>query len=145
MLQGLVKKELSTFPGAEAKRRTETRCGYHNRCWPGTVDSRMEPLELILPKDREVRLQPAVFESCLRNRRGLAPPLMQMYVHGLSTRKARHLVHLLVGISTTAHREVMTLGYNLKRYVAGALELRRARVVWAVRERKRRALFVSRL
>lgn len=54
-------------------------------------------MELRIPQDREGRFQPSVFERYERSEKALVAAMIEMYVHGVSTRKVSKIVEQLCG------------------------------------------------
>jgi transposase-like protein len=59
-------------------------------------------LRLRIPKDREGRFQPSLFERYQRSEKALVLALTEMYVRGVSTRKVSAVVEQLCGFSISA-------------------------------------------
>ena len=54
-------------------------------------------MELRIPQDREGGFQPSVFERYERSEKALVAAMIEMYVHGVSTRKVSKIVEQLCG------------------------------------------------
>lgn len=68
--------------------RTPERRGYANVYKPKTVHSRVGTLELAVPQARDVEFYPSALERGTRSERALALAVAEMYLQGVSTRKA---------------------------------------------------------
>jgi putative transposase len=51
------------------------------------LHTRVGTIELRIPKDREGRFQPSLFERCQRSEKALVLALVERYIQGVSTRK----------------------------------------------------------
>jgi putative transposase len=82
MLRGLVQEtiqqEFDTFMGAGAYERSPERRGWRNGSKPRKLKTRVGTLELRVPKDREGRFQPSLFERYERSEKALVAALIQM-------------------------------------------------------------------
>ncbi len=101
MLRGLVQEtiqqEFDAFLGAQPFERSPERRGWRNGSKPRVLKTRVGQLELRIPKDREGRFQPSLFERYERSEKALVLALIEMYVHGVSTRKVSRIVEELCG------------------------------------------------
>ena len=106
MLRGLVQEtiqqEFDTFMGAGSYERNPERQGWRNGSKPRKLKTRVGTLELRVPKDREGRFQPSLFERYERSEKALVAALIQMYVNGVSTRKVSKIVVQLCGHTISA-------------------------------------------
>lgn len=117
MLQRVLEEELTAFLGAEAYERTTQRRGYRNGCKPRTLKTRVGTIELMVPKDREGRFQPSLFERYQRNEKALVLALVEMYVQGVSTRKVKAITEQLCGL-TISKSQVSVLAKGLDEEIA---------------------------
>ena len=101
MVQGLVQEtiqaEFDQFIGAGPFKRSDTRRGWRNGFKPRTFKTRVGKLVLRIPQDREGRFQPSIFERYERSEKALVAAMIEMYVHGVSTRKVSKIVEQLCG------------------------------------------------
>ena len=101
MVQGLVQEtiqaEFDPFIGAGPFKRSDTRRGWRNGFKPRTFKTRVGKLVLRIPQDREGRFQPSIFERYERSEKALVAAMIEMYVHGVSTRKVSKIVEQLCG------------------------------------------------
>jgi putative transposase len=106
MLRGLVQEtiqqEFDTFMGAGTYERSPERRGWRNGSKPRRLKTRVGTLELRIPKDREGRFQPSLFERYERSEKALVAALIEMYVQGVSTRKVSKVVAQLCGHTISA-------------------------------------------
>ena len=101
-LQAVLEAEMAAHLGAERYERAEGRTGYRNGYKPRTLTTRVGPLELRVPQDREGTFSTETFstESFARYQRSeqaLVLGLMEMYLHGVSTRKVADITERLCG------------------------------------------------
>lgn len=97
LVQEAIQAEFDRFIGAGRSQRTATRRGWRNGLEPRTLRTRVGTLVLRIPQDREGRFQPSLFERYQRSERALTAALIEMYVHGVSTRKVSRIVEQLCG------------------------------------------------
>lgn len=101
MVQRLVEEtlqaEFDQFMGAGPYERSGARRGWRNGYKPRTFKTRVGKLELRIPQDREGRFQPSLFERYERSEKALIAAMIEMYVHGVSTRKVSKIVEQLCG------------------------------------------------
>jgi transposase-like protein len=64
---------------------------------PRTFKTRVGKLVLRIPQDREGRFQPSIFERYERSEKALVAAMIEMYIHGVSTRKVSKIVEQLCG------------------------------------------------
>ena len=98
-LQALLEEELTAHLGADRYERTATRRGYRNGAKPRTLKTRVGRLELQVPQDRDGTFSPELFARYQRNEQALVLALLEMYVHGVSTRKVSEITEALCGTS----------------------------------------------
>ena len=97
-IQRILEEELTSFLQAEAHERTQERKGYRNGYKPRALMTRLGRMELLVPKDREGRFQTELFDRYQRNEKALMLSLVEMYVHGVSTRKVKAVTEALCGL-----------------------------------------------
>ena len=117
MLQQVLKEEMTAFLGAETYQHTAGRRGYRNGYKPRTLKTRVGTIELMVPKDRESRFQPSLFERYQRNEKALVLALVEMYVQGVSTRKVKAITEQLCGL-TISKSQVSVLAKGLDEEIA---------------------------
>jgi len=98
VVQRVLDEELTAFLGAESYERTDERQGYRNGYKPRQLKTRVGTLELMVPQDRAGRFSSTIFERYQRSEKALLLAVMEMYVHGVSTRKVKHITEELCGI-----------------------------------------------
>ena len=97
-VQKILEEELTSFLKAESHERTKERTGYRNGYKPRALMTRLGRMDLLVPKDREGRFQTELFERYQRNEKALMLSLVEMYVHGVSTRKVKAVTEALCGL-----------------------------------------------
>jgi putative transposase len=97
-IQRILEEELTSFLQAETHERTQDRKGYRNGYKPRTLTTRLGRMDLLIPKDREGRFQTELFERYQRNEKALMLSLVEMYVHGVSTREVWKITEELCGL-----------------------------------------------
>src|SRR5690625_1980207 len=73
--------------------RVSQRNGYYKRGWT----TRIGTLDLEVPRTRDGKFSPNVFERYQRNEKALLASMLEMYVSGVSTRKVSQVVEELCG------------------------------------------------
>ncbi len=101
-LQGVLESEMTAVPGASKGERTGHRVGYRSGYYDRTLVTRVGPLELRVPQDRDGRFSTSVFERYQRSEKALVAALAEMYVEGVSTRKVKRITEELCGHSFQA-------------------------------------------
>lgn len=75
--------------------RVSQRNGYYEREWT----TRIGTLNLMVPRTRDGKFSPSIFERYQRNEKALLTSMLEMYVAGVSTRKVSQIVQELCGKS----------------------------------------------
>lgn len=73
--------------------RVSHRNGYYEREWT----TRIGTLNLMVPRTRDGKFSPTLFERYQRNEKALLTSMLEMYVSGVSTRKVSQIVEELCG------------------------------------------------
>lgn len=102
MVQAALEKEFERQIGAVPWQRTDQRRGWRNGSKPRTLHTRVGTLQLRVPKDRDGRFQPGLFERYQRSEKALVLAMVEMYLRGVSTRKVSHVVGELCGHDVSA-------------------------------------------
>jgi putative transposase len=98
-LQALLETEMTAHLGAERYERSAGRQGQRNGYKPRTLHTRVGPLTLLVPQDRESTFSTQLFARYQRNEKALVLALMEMYLEGVSTRKVSEITETLCGTS----------------------------------------------
>ena len=96
-VQALLDEEMTAHLGAERYERTGERRGYRNGTRPRTLTTRVGTLELLVPQDRDGTFSTELFSRYQRSEQALVTCLLEMYVHGVSTRKVAAITEALCG------------------------------------------------
>src|SRR5215203_787572 len=99
VLQELLEAEMTEHIGAAPYERSATRTGQRNGYKPRALRTRVGPLNLLVPQERDGTFSTRLFTRYQRNEKALVLALMEMYVEGVSTRKVKEITEELCGIS----------------------------------------------
>src|SRR5690625_441325 len=77
--------------------RVSQRNGYYEREWT----TRIGTLDLMVPRTRDGKFSPSIFERYQRNEKALLTSMLEMYVFGVSTRKVSQIVEQICGASVS--------------------------------------------
>src|SRR5690625_3952131 len=77
--------------------RKSQRNGYYERSWT----TRIGTLELNVPRTRDGKFSPTLFERYQRNEKALLVSMLEMYISGVSTRKVSNIVEQLCGTTVS--------------------------------------------
>jgi putative transposase len=102
MMQAALQAEFDRFIGAGPWERTAERRGLRNGTKRRRLHTRVGTIELRIPKDREGRFQPTLFERYQRSEKAFVLALVEMYIQGVSTRKVQKVVAQLCGVLVSA-------------------------------------------
>jgi transposase-like protein len=102
-----MKLERSRFLGAGPYERTDERLGYGNGYKPKRVKSRVGELRMAIPQVRDLPagcegFYPRSLERGLRSERALKLAIAEMYVQGVSTRRAQKITEELCGLEVSS-------------------------------------------
>lgn len=93
----VMKMERTEFLNADPYERNEERTGSRNGFKERTLHTKVGPLELRVPKDREGNFHPSLFAKYQRSEKALVIALQEMYLNGVSTRKTKKITEKLCG------------------------------------------------
>src|SRR6056297_2802910 len=82
---------------AKKYERTEERSGHRNGYRERKLYTRVGTLELRVPRDREGNFSTEIFNKFQRSEKALILTLQEMYLDGVSTRKAKKITEKLCG------------------------------------------------
>lgn len=102
VMQAALQQEFDRFLGAGRWERTGERRGWRNGSKRRRLHTRVGTIELRVPKDREGRFQPSLFERYQRSEKAFVLALVEMYIQGVSTRKVQKVVEQLCGVLVSA-------------------------------------------
>jgi len=101
-LQKILDNEFNSFLGASPYQRTDRRNGYRNGTYNRTVYTRVGPLELQVPRDRQGLFSTALFGRYQRSEKALMLAMVEMVIQGVSTAKVRKITDQLCGTTVSA-------------------------------------------
>jgi len=101
-VQAALEAEMTEALGAAKGERSEGRLGYRSGYYQRDLITRVGTLELRVPQDRAGRFSTELFERYQRSEKALVGTLAEMYVQGVSTRKAKTVTEALCGHSFSA-------------------------------------------
>ena len=105
--------------------RTGTRLGYRAGYYHRRLITRVGPIELRVPQDRQGRFRTEVFERYQRSEKALVAAMLEMYGQGVSTRKVKTITEELCGhefSSSTIRRIVPQLDTEWEKFAQRRLE-----------------------
>jgi putative transposase len=102
VMQAALQQEFDRFLGAGRWERNGERRGWRNGSKRRRLHTRVGTIELRIPKDREGRFQPSLFERYQRSEKAFVLALVEMYIQGVSTRKVQKVVEQLCGVLVSA-------------------------------------------
>ena len=88
LLNEVMKLERTHALGAAPYQRSEGRKGYANKYKRRTQHTRLGAIGVQVPQTRGVQFYPSALEKGVRSERALELAVAEMYVQGVSTRKA---------------------------------------------------------
>lgn len=95
----LMEKERTEYINAENYERTDDRVTSRNGYYDRAYLTRVGNLELKVPRTRDGKFSPSIFEKYQRSEKALLASMLEMYVSGVSTRKVTNIVEELCGKS----------------------------------------------
>ena len=96
-LQEILEEEMTEALGAAKSERTSDRLGYRSGYCKRHLTTRVGQIELRVPQDRNGASGTELFERYERSEKAFVLALMQMQVHGVSTRKVAKVTEALCG------------------------------------------------
>ena len=125
VLQQILEEEMTDALGAGKSERTSDRLGYRSGYCKRHLTMRVGQIELRVSQDRNGVFSTELFERYERSEKAFVSALMQMYVHGVSTRKVAKVTEALCGhgfSASTAGRINAKLDVGLKQFAERPLE-----------------------
>jgi putative transposase len=104
-VQRLLNGQFEAAVGAASYERNDDRKGYRNGIYTRSLKTRVEPIELQVPRDRDGRFCPTLFKAYERHTQAFQLALMERVLHGVSTRKVTDVVEALCGHSLSKGEE----------------------------------------
>jgi len=96
-VQQVLETEMTETLGAGKSERNAARRGYRSGYYERSLVTRVGKLEIRVPQDRDGRFSTELFERYSRSEKALVGALVEMYVHGVSTRKVKAITEELCG------------------------------------------------
>lgn len=97
----LMEQQRDEYIGAGDYERTDTRNSHRNGYYERSYTTRVGSLNLQVPRTRDGKFSPAIFERYQRHEKALLASMVEMYVSGVSTRKVSKIVEELCGKSVS--------------------------------------------
>ncbi|CCO10348.2 transposase, Mutator family protein [Carnobacterium maltaromaticum LMA28] len=97
----LMDNQRTEYIQAEHYERSENRQSQRNGYYERNYTTRVGTLELKVPRTRDGKFSPTIFERYHRNEKALLASMIEMYVSGVSTRKVSKIVEELCGKSVS--------------------------------------------
>ncbi len=102
MVQETMRAEFDRFVRAAPYERTAARRGQRNGSYARTLKTRVGALVLEVPRDRAGQFRSSLFAKYERSEQALVLAMVEMYFHGVSTRKVSAIVEQLCGTTISA-------------------------------------------
>ncbi len=99
VLNQVLEAQVTETLGATRHERTDERAGYRNGYRPRTLYTRVGPVTLLVPQTRDGSFSTDIFKRYQRSEQAFVLALMEMVVHGVSTRKVSAITEELCGAS----------------------------------------------
>ncbi len=125
VVQETLENEMDECLGAGRYERTDQRLGYRSGYYSRNLVTRVGTLELRVPQDRDGRFSTQLFDLYQRSEKALVATLVDMYIHGVSTRKVTKIAEELCGHSlsaTTVSNLTKRLDEELRQFAQRPLE-----------------------
>lgn len=88
----LMERERDAYINVDNYSRDKQRVSYRNGYYDQSYTTRIGTLDLIVPRTRDGKFSPSVFERYQRNEKALLSTMLEMYVQGVSTRKVTKVI-----------------------------------------------------
>ena len=102
LVQDMIRTEFDRFIGAAPYERSAARRGQRNGSYARTLKTRVGALVLDIPRDRAGLFRASLFAKYERSEQALVLAMVEMYFHGVSTRKVNAIVEQLCGTTISA-------------------------------------------
>jgi len=102
VVRDAIRAEFERFLGAAPYERTPARRGHRNGSYERTLKTRVGALVLDVPRDRAGMFRASLFSKYERSEQALVLAMVEMYFHGVSTRKVNAVVEQLCGTTISA-------------------------------------------
>ena len=133
VLNQILQAQMSEPLGASPYERSPERQGDRHGVRPRALDTRVGPVTLQVPQTRDGRFSPEIFKRYQRSEQAFVLALLEMVVHGVSTRKVTEITEALCGASFSKST-VSALGAQLEPRIRAFTECPlqpRTRLCWS--------------
>lgn len=93
----LMEEQRNQYIGVGEYQRDDKRISHRNGYYEREYTTRVGTLNLRVPRTRDGKFSPDIFERYQRNEKALLTAMLEMYVQGVSTRKVSKIVEELCG------------------------------------------------
>jgi transposase-like protein len=93
----LMEQQRTEYIQADSYERSSERTAQRNGYYTRDYTTRIGTLELKVPRTRDGKFSPDIFERYQRNEKALVASMLEMYISGVSTRKVSKIVEELCG------------------------------------------------
>lgn len=97
----LMKHQRDEYVCGQMHERTENRNTYRNGFYNRKLETPVGTLYLNVPRTRDGKFSPTIFEKYQRHEKALLLSMLEMYIEGVSTRKVSQIVESLCGKSVS--------------------------------------------
>ena len=102
MFNQLMEEQRNQYIQANAYERSEERQSQRNGYYDRSFTTRIGTLELHVPRTRDGKFSPTIFERYQRSEKALIAAMIEMVISGVSTRKVTKTVELLTDGATVS-------------------------------------------
>lgn len=92
-----MEEQRDQYIGVGEYERNDNRTSYRNGYYERSYTTRIGTIDLRVPRTRDGKFSPDIFERYQRNEKALLASILEMYVQGVSTRKVSKIVEELCG------------------------------------------------
>ncbi|BDP87386.1 hypothetical protein EfmAA818_09820 [Enterococcus faecium] len=117
MFNQLMEEQRNQYIQANAYERSEERQSQRNGYYDRSFTTRIGTLELHVPRTRDGKFSPTIFERYQRSEKALIAAMIEMVISGVSTRKVTKTVELLTDGATVSKSFVSNLMKQLDPFV----------------------------
>ncbi len=124
-LNQILEAQMREHLGAERYERSDERAGYRNGTRTRQLYTRVGPLTLQVPQTRDGSFSTDIFARYQRSEQAFVLGLMEMVVHGVSTRKVTQITEELCGTAfskSTVSRLTVALDERVNRFLSRRLD-----------------------
>ncbi|BDP53781.1 hypothetical protein EfmJHP35_17050 [Enterococcus faecium] len=118
MFNQLMEEQRNQYIQANAYERSEERQSQRNGYYDRSFTTRIGTLELHVPRTRDGKFSPTIFERYQRSEKALIAAMIEMVISGVSTRKVTKTVELLTDGATVSKSWIKM---NIRKLIAGVV------------------------